>query len=62
MVPAMTDDKPIAATSLCEVAGCTDTATRSRWVVAGMTREVQVCEKHEVGELTIEDFQQDWGE
>lgn len=58
----MTEDKPIAATSFCEVAGCTDAATRSRWVVAGMNREIQVCEKHGEGELSIDDLDQDWGE
>jgi len=58
----MTDDKPIAATSFCEVAGCTDTATRSRWVVAGMNREVRVCDHHVDGELGLDDLDQDWGE
>ena len=58
----MTDDKPIAASSLCEVVGCTDPATRSRWVVAGMNRQVEVCWKHEEGDLTLDDLDQDWGE
>ncbi len=61
----MTDDKPIAATSFCVVNGCTDTATRSRWIMTGpeTQREIEVCWKHEEGELDINDLELgDWGE
>lgn len=58
----MTDEKPIAATSVCEVGTCTDPATISRWVVAGMNREIQVCDKHATGPLSLDDLDQDWGE
>lgn len=61
----MSDDKPIAATSFCVVEGCTDPATRSRWIMTGpeTKREIEVCPKHEDGELDINRLDLgDWGE
>lgn len=61
----MSDDKPIAATSFCVVPGCTDPATRTRLVMTGpeVERQVGVCQKHEEGELDINDLGLgDWGE
>lgn len=39
--------------SVCEIAGCTDQATASRWIVTEHDgkRQIEVCWKHEAGDL-----------
>jgi hypothetical protein len=58
-------DEPIAARSFCVVEGCTDKATHTRQIGTGpdSTREIEVCWKHESGELDINSLELgDWGE
>lgn len=58
-------DEPIASHSYCVVAGCTDPATHSRWVMPRPDEklEVGVCLKHQTGDLDINDLELgDWGE
>jgi hypothetical protein len=54
-------DEPIASHSFCVVAGCTSPGTVSRWVSVadGDRREIEVCWKHETGDLTIADLEPD---
>lgn len=39
--------------SICEIAGCTDHAISERWIVVsdGSQRRIEVCWKHDEGEL-----------
>jgi len=58
-------DEPIASHSFCVVAGCTDPGVRTRWIMTGPERrlEVEVCEKHEKGDLDINQLDLgEWGE
>jgi hypothetical protein len=54
-------DEPIASHSFCVVAGCTGHATTSRWVDVkdGDRHRIAVCWKHETGEITLKDLDED---
>ncbi len=47
-------DSANSSASICDIAGCTTPATASRWISIGEgeKRHLEVCWKHEDGDLT----------